>query len=385
MEPVKPTAMDALLDAGRIRGASRMIPEATPAASVTKEIAQKVIDQVASYKKQNRLSLGEIGKAIGYGGPTISQVLSWKYEGDWRQIVLDLDRWLEDQIKRDAAPKDGEFVWTSVAQEIKTVADSAITLRTIGLVYGPTTSGIGKTMALQAIAAEKPGSIYISVEKVAANTTGLLKAICAGLGIGYTYNNAYGFEKIKNELYRTPRLLLVDQIHSLRGAREDKPLYVLTELQDKTKAPQLWCGTSDIVSYLSRGEARGNEPLAQIRRRIGISRDLMERTRGGGKDGEPLFTIEEIRQVFGRNKMRLAHDAAQYLYALANVPNQGALGTCRNVVLMAILINEARADVLTAAMLRSAHRTLVNGPAYSILEERMKQTAAAPQPVARAG
>jgi len=362
-----------------------MIAEGTSAESVTKETAQKVIDQVTSYKKQSRLSLGEIGKAIGYGGPTISQVLSWKYPGDWRAIVLDLDRWLEDQAKRDAAPKDGAFVWTAVAQEIKSIADAAITLRTIGLVYGPTTSGIGKTMALEAIAAEKPGSILITVERVAATTTGVLKSIANGLGIGYSNSTDYMFERIKKELYKTPRLLLVDQIHTLRGARGDKPLYVLTELHDATKAPQLWCGTSDIVAYLSRGEAKGNEPLAQIRRRIGISRDLMERTRGRGgrSDGEPLFTIEEIRHVFGRNKMRLAPDAAQYLYGLANVPNQGALGTCRNVVLMAILINESRAEVLTAAMLRSAHRTLINGPAYAMLEERMKTQS--PQPVAKAG
>jgi hypothetical protein len=123
-------------------------------------------------------------------------------------------------------------------------------------------------------------------------------------------------------------------------------------------------GTQDIVAYLNRGQAKGKETLAQIRRRIGIRRDLMERTRGGGDGGkgQPLYTIEEIRKVFARNRMRLTPDAARYLWMLANLPDAGALGTCKNVVVIATTVGELKgAAALTADMLRAAHRELVTG------------------------
>ena len=52
-------------------------------------------------------------------------------------------------------------------------------------------------------------------------------------------------------------------------ATEDKPLYYLTDIFDRTQTAQLWCGTSDMVSYLKRQQGKTlDEPLAQIRRRI---------------------------------------------------------------------------------------------------------------------
>jgi hypothetical protein len=318
-----------------------------------------------------------VRKALGYSGSVVSQVLNWKYEGDWRSVIVDLDRWLDDQVKRDNAPKTSEFVWTGVAREMMTVAGAAATLKTIGLVYGPTTSGIGKTMALKAIAAEKAGSILVTIEKVQASTTGLLWAICNALRISTGHTNAFNYQRIKGVLAGTPRLLLVDQIHNLCGAKGDKPLYMLADLWDATGAPQLWCGTSDIVAYLERGQAKGQEPLAQIRRRIGISRDLMERVRSGGPDGkgEPLYSVEEIRRVFAKNKLRLAPDAARYLWQLANLPDSGALGAAKNVVVMATMVNEPTgATVLTAGMLRAAQRLLVNGRALSLMDARMEET-----------
>jgi hypothetical protein len=320
------------------------------------------------------ISVGQIAKAVGYARSTIYQVLAWKYAGDWREVVLDLDRWLDDQQKADAAPRPTQFVLTEVAREIKTIADAAIQLRTIGLVYGPDTSGIGKTMTLQAIQAEKPGSILITIEKVQANTSGLLYAIARELKISTGHPNRYLFEEIKSKLNGTPRLLMIDQIHNLCGAKDDRPFYILADLFDATGAPQLWCGTSDIIAYLDRGQAHGREPLAQIRRRIGIRRDLMERTRerGDGGKGQALYSIDEIRRIFASNKIRLSPDGAKYLWMLATLPDSGALGTCKNIVVLATAVAELRGEaVLTGEMLRAAHRELVNSRTFADLDQRL--------------
>lgn len=364
-----------------------MIPEGTDPAAIQKEQAQAVIQAVLDYIDANRgkITRSGIARNIGCVPSVLGQVLNWKYGGNWQGIVLELDRWLEGQVKRDAAPRTNDFVWTTVAQEIKTVADMAVTISTIGLVYGPTTSGLGKTLALRAVRDEKPGAIMITIAKAAPTPAGILRAIAQELRIGDQGGQAQLFNRIVQKLAGTSRLLIVDQVHSLCGAKDDKPLYILCDLFDATGAPQLWCGTDDLVAYLDRGQARGKESLAQIRRRIGISRDLMERTRSGGDGGrgEPLFTVDEIRAIFKRNKIRLAPDATQYLCTLANMEDSGHLGACTNLVRLATTAAEVRGEtVLTAASLRAYHRTLVNGRAFSLLERRMSEYH---QPIARVG
>jgi DNA transposition AAA+ family ATPase len=367
-------SFDHLADRSRVRGSARVLPEGTAAADVTAEQSRQVAAAVAEYRSRAGLSIADIAKAVGYARSTLYQVLGGKYAGDARQIILDLDRWLEDEQKSAEAPRRVEFVWTQVAQEIKTIADAAVQLRTIGLVYGPDTSGIGKTMTLRALQKEKPGSLLVTIEKVQANTSGLLCAVAEALHISTGHPNRYLFERIKGILAGTPRLLMIDQIHNLCGCLEDRPFYILADLYDATNAPQLWCGTSDIVAYLDRGQARGREPLAQIRRRIGVRRDLMERTRGrgdGGK-GEPLYTIEEIRRIFGAGKMRLAPDGARYLWLLACLPDAGGLGICSNIFILSATVAEMRGvNILTADMLRAAHRELVNSRAFAELERHL--------------
>jgi DNA transposition AAA+ family ATPase len=352
------TPMDRLTDETRINGASRMIADNTPPEAVTSDDAHAVIQNTLAYIEQSGITRTAIAKSLGVAASTLGQVLNSKYIGAWQQILIDLDRWLEEQQRRDAAPKASSFVWTKVAQEIRTVADMASTLKTIGLVYGPNTSGIGKTMALHAIEATKTGSILVTAETAAASASGLLRSICKALRLGDGGGKHAMNARIKQVLAGTSRLLIVDQIHTLCGARGDEPLYILSELWDMTKSPQLWCGTADLVAYLDRGQAKGSQTLAQIRRRIGISRDLMQRTETQGGDGEPLFTVDEIRSVFAKNKMRLAPDAARYLCELANLPDSGALGACTNLVIMATKINEDDGNALTAQMLRQTHKLL---------------------------
>lgn len=365
-----------------------MIADTVEAKDVTREQAQPVLDAINAFVERTQCSRGYIARAIGSSPPVISQVLNSRYLGDWQKIVIKLDRFLEEEAKRETAPRSTTFVWTRVAQEIKTVADSASTMKRIMLVYGPDTSGIGKTMALQAIHAEKPGAVLVTIEKAHANPFSMLQTIARGLREDPAGNSAQIYYRIKSKLLGSPRLLMIDQIHNLCGCKDDKPFFMLCDLWDATRSPQLWCGTTDIVEYLHRGQAKGKETLAQVRRRIALWRDLLARTRDGGGDsgdGEPLYTVDEIKKIFARNKMRLAPDAAQYLCALACLPDAGALGTCQNIVDLATLVHGGPAGagqtVLTLAMIRAAHKSLLDAPAFRLVERKMDEASAVGNPV----
>lgn len=345
-----------------------MIPEGTDASAVTDSQVEHIIHQVSLFCEQQEISRQHLARAIGLSAATISEVLKGTYKADRRPIVLQLDAWLEQEYKRLSAPATTRFVWTSVAREIQTVAQLAVSLKVIGLVYGPDTSGIGKTMALQAIHAETPGSILVTIEKQHANATGLWRSIAQAMRIGDGKRNDFLYERIKGMLRDTPRLLIIDQIHNLRGRKDDIPLYLLADLYDQTNhAPQLWCGTADMVTYLNRGVKKGDESLAQLRRRIGVQRDLMQRTRSpeeGGRD-EPLYTIEDIRKVFGSNKLKLTTDAVQFAWRLACIPDDGALGLVRNVVRIATIMGEFQGKTsIDASLLKSALNDCVQPAAF---------------------
>lgn len=260
-----------------------------------------------------------------------------------------------------------------MAREIQTIARLMSQTRKIGLVYGPDTSGIGKTMAMQALHAEIAGSVFVTCETIQANSTGILRAIARGLQINDGKGNRALYERIVSILKGTPRMLLVDQVHKLCGAKQDKPLHMLTEIWEATRAPQLWAGTTDIKSYLEKGEERGDEPLAQIRSRIAYARDLLKRTlpsNQGGR-GEPLFTIADIRGVFGRNKIKITDDGIKFLWKLACIPQSGALRCCENILQIATIIAaaEARKTIEMGGLVGALHDSVTTADYTTIAGE----------------
>lgn len=368
--------MTHLLDRERIRGATRMIPEGTPEDRVSDDQISAVREQVNKYARAVQMSRDTVGKAIGMSGPTISEFLGGKYRGNNAKLAIELDSWLEAEYKRQDAPSTVRFVWTGVARQIQAVANICRQTRTIGMVYGPETSGIGKTWSLKALNAELPGSILVSIEKVHANPTGLLRAIARAMHLNDGKSNRALYDRIRGTLAGTPRLLMVDQIHNLRGSKGDRPLFMLADLYDATGAPQLWSGTSDMVEYLNRGQAKGEETLAQIRSRIFYQQDLMERTRpeSDGGRGEPLVSIDDIRQAYGNNKLKLTSDGARFLCEVANLPDGGALRTVTNIVTIATMVAEQMgAKSLNAELLRKAFRGSTTAQKFQLLNERLDE------------
>lgn len=349
-----------------------MIAEGTDVASITEDTARQVWHQVELFIKRHRITRKDLGRDVGYSPSVISETLAGTYAGDWRRVTADLDAWMESEERRRTQPEnEPDFVWTSVAEEVRTVAGLCAQLRKIGLIYGPDTSGIGKTMAMRALHQEMPGSLLVTCDKVLATPTGVLRAIAAALRIGNGSNRGL-YSRIVSTLAGTSRLLMIDQIHNLRRTKDDKALYVLTDLYDATRAPQLWCGTADMVAYL-RGRGRGDESLAQVRSRICIVRDLMDRCGDGadGGHGEPLVSIEQIRAMYGR-KMRIAPDGIRMLYELANMPDSGSLRLCTTLTQIAAIVAKQRnVTTIDANMLLAALRDSVSGHVFREIKARI--------------
>lgn len=357
-----------------------MIAEGTDPTKVTDEQCGEIIALVKAFAEKHTISQAAIGKAIGMKGSTISEVLSGKYRADPRAILLQLDAWLEREIKHLNAPTTTQFVWTSVAEEIRTVARTVEQLNTIGLCYGPDTSGIGKSMAARAIHEETPGSIFITVDKVHATRSGLIRTIAKAIWPGKTdrWVQRCGtiYDQIIEKLHGSRRLMIIDQIHNLRFTKGDDPFYTLADIYEATdRAPQLWLGTADIAAYFNRRSAKMDESLAQIRSRITITRDLMLRAmpKDSGGRGEPLFTVEDVRQMFARNKIRITPDGIRMLWQLACVPDSGSLRVCRNVVQVATIVGMHRAQTtISDTDLWAALRDCVQAGTYSDLRERIE-------------
>ena len=394
-----PDAREALIGRERVRGAMRVIAEGTDAAAVTADEIAQVAADVDLFAKHHQLSRKVIARAVGYDSPgVISEFVAGKYAGNAAQLAIDLDGWLVEEEQRRSRPATTHFVWTNVAQEIKATAYYCLdggNDRKIGLVYGPDTTGIGKTTALRAIHEELGvrRSSLVTIDEVDSSPSGLLRKLCAAVHVSDSGCCRDRFARVVDKIRGRSHLLLVDQIQNLRWAREDKPLYILADLHDATRATaaQLWCGTADMLTYLDRQRVRkADESLAQIRRRIFPRIDLMEALRSGGDDGggDMLVTVDQVREMFARNKLKLTGTASRFLCELCNQPDSGSIGLCVQLVEYATMMAERMAGVrsIDLPLLKAAlRRGFSPKRAEDLLNSMEAEQREQPRAAARAG
>lgn len=365
-----------------------MIPEGTDAASVTPEQITQVAGDVELFSRTHKIHKRDIAKAIGYSPGVISEFLAGRYLGAKGQVAIDLENWLVEEEQRRQRPQTTQFTWTNVALQIKSVASYCLDYRKMGLVYGPDTSGIGKTTALLAVHQElgPRRSTLVTIDKVDANPSGLFRKICQSMRLNDGGSNKQRSERIVDKLSGRSHLLIIDQVHNLRWAKDDKPFYHLADIFDATKTAQLWCGTADLVAYLERQQHKhADESLAQIRRRLFPRVDLMEAMRSGGDGGgEPLVTIEQVREMFARNKLKLTATAARFLCETCNQPDSGSVGLCVQIVEYATMLAEHRKlSSIDLQLLKDAMRHGFSPHRADLLMAKM-QTEAPPLRAAKA-
>lgn len=363
-----------------------MIAQGTAPTDVTPDQVQRVADDLAGFLKRYNISRKAAATAIGYSASVITEFIKGTYAGNVGQVAIDTDDWLTDEEKRREDHQGTHFVWTNVARHIEAVASFCIEKGKVGLIYGPETSGIGKTTALKAIAHElgpRRGTL-VTLDKCDANPTGLLRKVLNGLRLQDNGSNAQRMDRVIEHLRgRKQHLLMIDQIHNLRFAKEDRPFYYLMDIYEATEhSAQLWCGTSDLVKYLQRQRDKTiDEPLAQVRSRIFPCIDLMESI-GADGGGQPLYTVDQVRKMFAGYRLNLTTDAARWLCRLAHARDHGALRACVNVMDYAVFLAKVqKASTVDVPMLqRAAQSTLER--ASTVLRDMEEHTTDAATKVA---
>jgi hypothetical protein len=271
--------------------------------------------------------------------------------------------------------------------EIKATANYCLDKRKIGLVYGGQTSGLGKTTALRAIAQElgPRRCTMVTIDKVDANPTGPPEE-----GLRRAARRSHGIEPPEVPADRREAERPVppaDHRPDPQPPRLEGRQALLPPGGPLRRDPDRAAlgGTADIVAYLERQQTReADESLAQIRRRIFPCVDLMA-SLSDGDGGEPLVTVEQVREMFAKNKLKLTATAARYLCRLCNIGDSGAIGLCVQIVEYATdMAEHQRLPSIDVPLLQAAmRRGLTTARSTVILAQAM--AAETPARIAKAG
>ena len=334
-----------LADQARIMGEARMLLDDQP---LTDEIKTLILQRLAEYLKRTEKSQEWAARSMGMGAPTLSQVMSSTYPGDVEKQIRAIDKWVEQQVLKESAPKPSGFVKIKIAEQIFGVARWIQKINGIGLIHGP--AGIGKSITLQAVRAETPGSCYFSIRTAGQSKLSVLDGLARALrvpGMKMTANMMQ--DQIEGLIKDTGRLLIIDEIHKLAGRSNDDALHALRDVHDATGCPMLWSGASNIATYIETQKARF-EPLDQIASRVKFWLNLT--AIANQEDGGPgLYTIEDIQKWCAKRAIRITPDGVRYLQMIANTPGMGALRTCDGLLLVAAAL--AGEKPIGADMLRN--------------------------------
>lgn len=226
----------------------------------------------------------------------------------------------------------GGFVQNRFAERFFGVAQLAVKRRCMAVVTAP--AGSGKTLCLEALRDEFPGSVLVTAGKTRSAVKPFLDCVAAAVGVDVGGRADTIQERIVNRLIGSDRPLLIDEAHKLQVATLD----VVREIHDAAGVPVLMAATPVFRKTVTsqRVGLANRELLDQLYSRISVFLDLSDLTDEGGGSGGRLHTVEDIRRIFARGRVRLSRDAAEFLARLANTPASGGLRRCRHLMQVVI-------------------------------------------------
>lgn len=340
---------------------ARMLP-------TDRKLTPSEIEQVARdfdrFLKERRVAAATVSKSLGKGfsASVISTFRNCVYKGDQEHIARAVNEWMERMSRADDTARPEGFVETEVAKRILTIVRTAVNTNTIAAIYGP--AGVGKTMTFEACAKIYTGSVPVRITQGARRATGLVNLLSRRLGVPHRSSLVVTLELLIDALKGSNRPIFIDEAHKLHH----QALEVVRDLHDAAGVPIALWGTID----LNRNVTDTEQFYGQFNRRISGRCDIMQMA-NRPQNPKPLFTVDEIIQVFGSGKVRLSKDGADFLQMVACIPGLGGLGFCEKLVMIAGLMRNLNGKPIDAKTLRSVARTMHGHEFMKIVSAKAEQ------------
>ena len=369
---------DILRDRDRILMAAWTLPNEGPLSDAQR---RQAMQNFVSYIRRHGLTPANVGRQLGSPkATTITELSKGKYRANADANIRRLNNWVEQHARQNAASLTDKFVTTKVAKNMLAVARLCRENQTIALALGPT--GIGKSRCAEAIYETYVGSIYIRIITGYHHPKGLTCAIAERVGVRALNakttdrHQQFQIERVIDALRESNRLLIIDEAHELT----DAALTILRDIHDTTGIPILLVATKDLHDRIV---ATADADHGQLYSRVDIVHHL---TQGKNlyEDGKPLFSVDEIRQLYQQTPIRLSPDAARYLQDVANELGRGSLRRCK--ILLRNAVRRARKRQASAEDDRvtvvaddlewvEAHLRQEAGEQDAVIERRKRATA----------
>ena len=217
--------------------------------------------QLKSLLDAGEIRLRDIERITSYKGPTISQHLADKYEGDKEKLDDALMRFYRSWIAKNA------IVQTRVVEDIHSIMLLAWRRKEIALIRGK--FGRGKSKAASRFAALHEFAVFVELSGITSPTE-LLHRVAEALNIESQMTGSRGdkLAAIIRSLQRNPRLIVIDEADELRP----RTLALLRDIHgERTERCAIVLIATERFDNILK-----NPELGYLRRRITIKRDIGE-------------------------------------------------------------------------------------------------------------
>jgi len=310
--------------------------------------------------RQRGITIQRIAEALGpgFGRGPLSRFRNIEkredFAGDVDKMARGLNQFMETLGRRRESKRPEGYVETDVARRILLVCSKTIELCSIGLIYGD--AGRGKSITLQAAKEIHRGSVLLRVMQSSRRPRGFAVQLGKALNLRGLNTTHEAEQKIIDTLRGTGRCIIVDEAHQL----QPETLEMLRDIHDEAGVPIVLAGTMKLSDQVSDHD----QFFGQLTSRVALRYDITEELRGGGGgEPRPIHSIDEIRQLYERDKVRFTDDGRLLLTKLANIPGLGGLRLCTKVVQVAASL--AQGEAIDASLLLKVIRTL-HGHGYGV-------------------
>ena len=331
-----------------------------------------------------------MGQQIGIGESTVSEVLNGKYNRvDDSDILRKLNIWIDDDERRRRRVQPIGFYPTATFETIKGLAQYAKSNARIpgwhnqhggvtqdppriAIGWGP--AGCGKSLGADALHAEDTLSILVRIEQRRGTDSGLAQLIIESAG--WRGTRALGRPAVTlclEKLRDSGRLLIIDEAHRLKPSGCE----FIRDLVDVAGIPVLLLATQEFYDRLTIVRTRtGNKYYDQFSRRVGCVKNLVRGFDGHGGSKRPIYSIEEIREIFHAADIRVTSDGVEYLQAASCTIGLGMLGLAASMFEKAIRSALRRNRLIDADLLRkcASYVLIPSGEVESAILNQIEQT-----------